>query len=221
MKTVKLILIICIGAIGLTASANEPVDSLTIRHIFSKLSEPSLDILPVSTRLDMLDYYDTDSIYRAKNSLGGYSELIKVTPGYLKLKISDASDLQIKILPSKKSGKIIMTIYTVGGDSRARDSELRFYNPALQELPGGKIIRLPKLKDFFSMPRGSLTSMKEIEQMVPFTTMEFNAEAKNSDLTAHLTVGEYINNDDYNIMKLFLKPGITYRWQGDKFKLEK
>ena len=197
------------------------VDSLTIRSVFSGLKEPSLDILPVSTRLDMLDYYESDSIYKAKNAMEGLSELVKVNPDYLKVRISDASDLQIKILPSKKYGKVVMTIYTVGGDDKAADSELRFYNTGLQRIDGRNIMKEPALKEFFSIPKGSLTSMKEIDGMIPFPTIEFGADGETDVLTARLTSGAYMNIDDYNIIKLFLKPEVRYVWDKDRFKIEK
>ena len=54
--------------------------------------------------------------------------------------------------------------------------------------------------------------------MVPFPTVEFTAFPGETSLKAVLTVGEYINQDDYNILKLFLKPDIRLEWNGRKFE---
>ncbi len=61
--------------------------------------------------------------------------------------------------------------------------------------------------------------MKEIREMVPFPTVEYSANAENNSISARLTVGEFMNLDDYNIVKLFLKPEITLEWKG-KYKVK-
>ena len=60
--------------------------------------------------------------------------------------------------------------------------------------------------------------MKEIEEMIPFPTMAFSASADSYNLTGRLTVEQYINQDDWNIAKLFVKPEITLHWKKDKYK---
>ena len=193
---------------------------LTARDIFAKMQTPALETLKRTTRLDMLDYWDADSIFKATNSLGGLSNLEKVTPGYLKVKISPVSTFEIKILPAKK-GEVVMTIYSVGGESQAIDSQVSFYDAAGNQLPTEKYFSTPELKDFFDIPKGSLTKMKEVKEMIPFPTIEYSANSETDNISARLTVGEFMNVDDYNIIKLFLKPEITLEWKGEKYKYKK
>lgn len=196
-------------------------DSLfTARNVFEKLHCGALEILPVSTRLDMMDYWDVDSVYKAFNAMEGLSWLENVTPDYLKVRITAVSSLEIKILPEKKE-KIVMTVYTVGDDVQAQDSQIKFYSQSLDELPTAKHLTMPQVKDFFEIPKGSATKMKEIEEMIPFPSIAFNANPDNDDIEARLTVEQYINQDDWNIAKLFVKPFITLEWQKDKFKIKK
>ena len=199
----------------------EKVDStFTAREVFSNIHTSALELLSKSTRLDMLDYWDVDSVYKASNVMEGLSWLEKVTPDYLKVQITPASSLEVKILPGKK-GKFAMTIYTVGDDVQAQDSEIKFYDENLMELPASKYIELPKVKDFFEIPKGSVTKMSEIEDMIPFPTVAYSANPENDDIEARLTVESYINQDDWNIAKLFVKPSLTLTWKKDKYKLEK
>lgn len=196
-------------------------DSLfTARKVFENLNASSLELLPTSTRLDMLDYWDVDSVYRASNAMAGLSWLENVTKDYLKVRITSVSTLEIKILPLKK-GHIAMTVYTVGDDAQAQDSEIKFYDEELQPLPTEKYFEMPPLKDFFEIPKGSATKMKEIEEMIPFPTMAFSASPKNDNIEARLTVEQYINQDDWNIARLFVKPHITLTWHKDKYKFQK
>ena len=207
--------------INMSDSRNTVSDSVfNSRKVFEKLQTSDLEILAPSTRLDMLDYWDVDSVFKASNAMEGLSWLEKVTPDYLKVRITSVSTLEIKILPLKK-GKIAMTVYTVGDDVQAQDSQVKFYDENLTELPTEKYLVMPQVKDFFEIPKGSMTKMKEIEQMIPFPTIAFSANPDNDDLEARLTVEQYINQDDWNIAKLFAKPFIKLEWNKEKFKISK
>lgn len=203
--------------------AVEKADSITpdltsARGVFERLQAPALDILGKSTRLDMLDYWDADSVYRAKNAMSGLSWLIDVAPDYLKVQLTPVSVFEIKILKDKDK-LLAMTVYTVGGNAQAADSQVDFYadDLTLSPLDTKKYFKAPELKAFFDIPKGSATTMKEIREMIPFPTVEYSANAKNNDISARLTVGEFMDVDDYNIVKLFLKPEVTLRWNG-KYK---
>ena len=206
---------------AVAAEKPEMADSVfTARYVFEKIKTSALEILPPSTRLDMLDYWDVDSIYKASNVMDGLSWLENLTHDFLKVRISSVSTLEIKILPEKK-GKLAMTVYTVGDDVQAQDSEIKFYDEYLNEVETSKHIEMPRVKDFFEIPKGSATKMKEIEEMIPFPTVAFTANPQNDELEARLTVEKYINQDDWNIAKLFVKPYVTLQWKKDKFKVEK
>jgi len=201
--------------------AGSPADvaatkELTARSVFEQLQSPALEILKRSTRLDMLDYWDADSVYRAQNAMSGMSWLIDVKPDYLNVQVTPVSTLEIKLLPEKK-GSVVMAIYTVGDKAQAADSRIDFYDSGLRHLDQKKYFKAPDLKAFFDIPKGSVTTMKEIREMIPFQTVEYSANGENNDISARLTVGEFMNVDDYNIVKLFLKPEITLRWNG-KYK---
>lgn len=201
------------------SAQEKPGDSaLTARNVFERLQTPSLELLKQTTRLDMLDYWDADSVYKAKNAMNGESWLETVTPDYLKLNITPVSTLEIKLLPAGKE-TVAMTIYTVGGEGQARDSMIEFYDLSLNPLDASLYFVEPDLKVFFDIPKGSATSMKEIREMIPFPTVEYSAAPGTDDLTGRLTVGAYMNVDDWNIARLFLRPEIVIPWKG-KYKLK-
>lgn len=202
-------------------SHDVPTDSIfSARKVFQEIQPSALEILPKQVRLDMLDYWDVDSIYKASNAMDGLSWLENVTPSYLKVRITAVSTLEIKILPDKK-GKVAMTLYTVGDDVQAQDTQVNFYDENFQELPTEKYFTMPEIKNFFDIPKGSATKMKEIQEMIPFPTMAFTASPDNNNLVGRLTVEQYINQDDWNIAKLFVKPSITLVWHKGKYKVEK
>ncbi|MDE5674051.1 MAG: DUF3256 family protein [Muribaculaceae bacterium] len=200
----------------LAAEGDDSKKEFEVRDLFVELQSPALEILKKTTRLDMLDYWDADSVYKATNAMEGLSWLESVTPGYLKVRVTPVSTLELKVLPVKK-GKVVMSVYTVGGESQAEDSQIDFYDENGSHLDTGKYFSAPDLSRFFDIPKGSLTSMKEIREMIPFPTVAYGASADSDSLSARLTVGEYMDVDNYNIIKLFLKPEISLEWKG-KYK---
>lgn len=207
-----------ISAIAPVSAQEKPGDStLTARSVFERLNVPALDVLSTSSRLDLLDYWDADSIYKVKNAIEGQSWLERIDPDYLRINISPVSTLDIKILPAK-GGDLVMTLYTVGGDGQARDTSVEFYDAAtLAPVDGSRYFKAPAMKTFFKIPKGSATTMKEIEEMIPFMTVEYTLTPGTDELTARLTAEEFINIDDRNIVRLFLLPEVKTPWKG-KYK---
>lgn len=213
-----LFLIVAMLSAAFGANAKEMPDTISARRAFIEIPATTLDLLSRSTRLDMLDFYDADSILTAVNERDGISKLDKVTPDYLSLDITSVSDIQFKILKDKKGNDILMTIYTVGESEGVRDSEISFFDASLNPLDAGKYITLPLLKDFVEIPKGSLTKLKEIEEMVPFYNIEYFASPGSDELIAEISVEDAMTLEDYKLVSLFLKPRITMVWDGKKFK---
>jgi len=224
-KSVKIerILILDVVALGgvFAASAKENAeapDTLSARDLFVNLPLKNLEILDKSTRLDMLDYYDADSIYQAENGMEGFSELVKVTPDYLEVKITPVTRLSILML-RKTKGPEALLLYTVGGKGQAEDTQLTFLGKDLQDLPRDKYIKYPELDDFFVYP--DKESKKMVEDAVPFPTVEFTADPATGNLTAKLTVGEFMDKEMYEKVRKIMKPSLTYFWKGKRYEKEK
>lgn len=223
MSVVALLLLVVTMPSMASAQTAEPEEQqtrdrriTTAREAFTYLDIPALDLLKRTTRLDMLDYLDADSVYKASNAMGGLSWIEKCTPDYIKVQLTPVSTLELKMLPTKKDGLVTMAVYTVGDESQSEDSQITFTDEKLHPLDASKFFKAPELKEFFDIPKGSLTSMKEIKEMIPFPTVAYSASPDSNDLTARLTVEKFMNLDDWNIVKLFLKPSISVKLKGLK-----
>lgn len=205
----------------LSAGTLSTSDTISARRAFVEMPADVLDLLNTSTRLDMLDYFDADSIWSAPNTMEGRSELKSVTPDFIEVRLTAVSTLQIKTLPLKKGGDVVATSYTIDSDGSSADSRLRFFDADMSLLPSNKFFKEPQLKNFFNIPRGSLTTMKEIEQIVTFPTVRYDLSADSTTLKATLTVGEYVDADNRKIIELFMVPTIEYEWDGKMFRLKK
>lgn len=196
----------------------EAADTLTAAGLFAEIPLDVLDMLSHSTRLDMLDYYAADSIYQAPNSMEGLSHLNKVTPDFLSVSITPVSTLELKILPAKNA-QIALAAYTIGDDTQARDTDLRFYDSTFSELPRDKYIKIAGLDDFFNYR--DKESKRLVEELIPFPTVRYQASPDGLGLTATLTVGQFMSADDYARIRPMMKPEVRYVWNGKKFVSDK
>lgn len=223
MKTKRVIAsLICLAAIlGASAKPAPPPaanDTLTAARVFADLPVSVLDMLDRSTRLDMLDYAAVDSVYAAPNLLEGYSRLTKLTPTYARVELTDVSTLQIKLLPSKKYGDVIMVLYTVGSPTQASDTGIQFFDPQFRELKLSDCFRRPEVKDFFDVPKDSGHTLKELEAMIPFPNFKIEASPDADTAEVTLSLGSTVDLDDLALLQTYLRPSLTYTWSGRQMK---
>lgn len=215
MATMAMAFTVIVPAYG----AKEAADTLTAGEVFANLPLKTLEILGKSTRLDMLDYYAADSIYKAPNGMEGLSELVKVTPKYLDVKITPVTQMQILMFAPKKKSPACAVLYTIGGDGQAPDTDVTFLDEEFSEMPREKYLQYPDIVDFFNIPDKDVK--ERIEELVPFPTIEFIPNQDTFELTAKLTVGEYMGKENFEYIKKYMKPELRYRWNGKKYELVK
>lgn len=212
------IITLLLALLPLFCQGKESRDTISARRAFVELPVIQLELLSPDSRLDMLDYFDNDSIYKANNNLHGTSYLTAVTPDYLNVQITPVSDIQVKVLTLGNGSQIVMTIYSTGLPGRDRDSEVAFYDTAMNQLPADKYFKTPALADFFDT-KGYKTQMKEIEGMLPFYNVSLQAYPDSDDLTARLSYQDILTVEDAAIVQLLLKPQLLLLWNGKKYSL--
>lgn len=224
MRNIKIIILLVAAALGVAAAPasagkiDASRDTVTAREAFLNLPLKNLEIISRSTRMDMLDYYDTDSIWKAPNSMEGLSYLTRVTPDYLYVQITPVSSLAIRILRGKKDD-IVMCVYTINADGHSADSQVSFLDSSMKELDAEKYFRNPELKDYFIFP--DKETRDRVLELIPFPTVEFTTGPESADLVGTLTVGEYMTVEDFDRIKTYLKPEIKLKWTGKKYELVK
>ncbi len=192
-------------------AAKVAADTLSIRDVFVSLQSEPVEILKKTTRLDMLDYWDADSVYKAVNAMDGLSWIEACTPEYMKVLLTPVSTLELRMLHRKKVSTVVASVYTVGSSTQAEDSEVRFYDDKLNELDSKEFFKTPELKDFFDIPKGAEITMKEIKDMIPFPTVAYSISPGEDFLTARLTVGKYMDVDNYKTISRYLRPEIRVK----------
>lgn len=193
---------------------------LTAADVFVNLPVDVLDLLRKTYRLDMVDYFKADSIYAAPNAMEGTSKLVALTETYAKVEITPVSTLEIRLLPMKKGGKRIMTIYSIGTEEGvAADSDIRFFDSDFKEIERKKVIKLPGIKDFFKFDKDQKEMYKKVDSIIPFPTMVIYASPDSDNVTFHLTSEGVTDIFEFDKFKDFLIPTLTYEWDGSKMQL--
>lgn len=216
IKTV-IILLMLVPSV-MVNGAKEARDTLTASEIFAELPISVLDMLSKSTRLDMLDFYSVDSIYQARNTMGGLSHLEQVTEDYLKVSLTSVSNLVIKVLPTK-SADIFVAAYTVGDASQACDTDIRFYDSSFKELSVDKYLEKADLEDFFKFPDNE--SRQKCMEAIPFSTIRYKLYPGDNSLMAELTINQVVNEDAIRLLEPYMRKELRYSWTGSRYKLLK
>lgn len=220
-KQIRILLTTAFVLVGLAGAWAGPAapDTISATRAFISLPQATCPVLDEDNRLSMVDYFRAGMDKHTVNTMKGESWLTALADNYAAAQLTEVSRMQLRILPRKKGGQMVVVAYTVANDDAdiASDSELFFFDARMDPVPAKKVIKLPVLETFFSIPRGSLTSMKEIRRMIPFFTIEYALSADSDLLTARITLAENIDRDDLKIISLFLHDTVTYSWNGSRF----
>lgn len=201
-----------------------PANAITAREAFVRLASPSLNLLTLDMRQDLLSYYDADTLRQVPNALAGLSQLTRpVTDSYLKVRITPVSTMTIKILPHKND-TIVATVYTIASPGQAADSQVSFYDSKMNKLSDDKYLKMAQIDEFIETPhnRQGRELKKELLSAIPYPTVEYTLTPESDDLTARLTVTDYLGAETMQQLKPYLRPELVYIWKNDrKFELRK
>jgi hypothetical protein len=196
-------------------------DTISAKRAFIEMPTEVLSILPKNVRLDMLDYLAIDSIYNATNILGGKSYIEKFDSTYMKLQITKASTLEIRILPLKNGSDVVAAIYTVGDSVTVADSRLYMFDASMKPLKASNYFKSPSLKDFIKLPSGASMSYSEVESMIPFLTMRYDFKLDTYDMSVAITSLSSLPLETVKAVQAYIVPTLEYEWNGKIFKLKK
>ncbi|MDE6271678.1 MAG: DUF3256 family protein [Muribaculaceae bacterium] len=221
------------GVIAASGETDAAPDSTSlVAQAFALIPDADLDILTKEMRKEMTIYMENDSVYRIRNIYSGQSWIDEMNQDYIRIHLTNVSNLQIKSLPYDKKGiNLIMTIYTISGDPETADSTIKFYNlvnpespdASLTELPIKNFFKLPNPKDFYDLKAGDLKSagrkmsMDDIMEEMPFHTIEYSISPKGSDLTGRLTISNYLTMEARKRLEPYMRPELHWAWDGKHF----
>lgn len=195
------------------------VDARTITDLFA--SEPGyiFPLLTRTARLDMVDYYTSGQHVALPNNLGGDSELVELDSAYLKVKTSGSKVLEMCMWTDGRKDTVIAVIETVM--TPLPDSRLTLWNAQWQPFYTDRLFKMPGIDDFIvkKMPRELRADLQDA-MIFPLIQLTFTGDRHRTIVATH-ALDRFLAPDEYKRFADYLKPSLTYRFNGNKVKLVK
>lgn len=209
MKRLLSILCLSLALLPLTGMAR------TISDFFA--SEPG-NIFPLLTRtsrLDMVDYYNSGKTVAIANNLEGESSLLQLDSAYLKVQTSKNRIVEMRMRTAGKD-TVITVIETVM--TPVPDSRLTQWNVHWQRFTSDKLFAMPGIDDFIirKMPHDLRADLQDA-MIFPLVQLTFKGEGHDIIEAAH-GLEQFLAKEEYQRYSSYLKPSISYRFNGLKIK---
>ena len=197
------------------ASWHEDTDSITEVDSVAEVSIESVsdfflfadefNTIEQSVRMDMLDYYASGMRKHMPTRLGGQAVIDSIAGDhYMKVSTSSVSETEVQMYVNNHGDKLFGVINRV--KMPATDSHISFSQTYALGSPSVSLIKEPKVR--------------EIESKIDFPLIDYHF-LPNGDVKARLTVGEFLSREDSAAVMPFVNSGITYHWDGKRFKIKK
>lgn len=209
MRHLLSILCLSLALLPLTGMAR------TISDFFA--SEPG-NIFPLLTRtsrLDMVDYYNSGKTVAIANNLEGESSLLQLDSAYLKVQTSKNRIVEMRMRTAGKD-TVITVIETVM--TPVPDSRLTQWNVHWQRFTNDKLFAMPGIDDFIirKMPHDLRADLQDA-MVFPLIQLTFKGEGHDIIEAAH-GLEKFLAKEEYQRYSSYLKPSISYRFNGLKIK---
>ncbi len=186
--------------------------AITASEAFTSAPNSVFPLLDNSTRMDMVDYFNSHMPTASQNKLSGKSRITALSDESLSFEMSSSSAYQIILLPDKEN-TIIALIETVA--TPAPDSNISFYdeNWKKSEKP---LLENPDLSTWLTAEGNNDKAM--VESLVPFMLSSMSYDPVTKTLTLTNNVKQFLGEDMYSMVANCLKPALTFKWNGKRFE---
>ena len=210
MRYIVIVFCCAFGQLGLCAQ------NVEIRDVFKQMPDTICRYLSTNNKLDMIDFLDSNMEAKVSNSFNGTTTLDVMTNDYLKVTLTPASLLEMRLLPYKPAGATvdgqIICMVTTYGDS-IKESVVNFYTTGWKEI---KRIKNPLSRDIIKQ----IVSSDSILSSIGMGVADFCAEARLSSVDNTMKVSfalpQYIEGD--KIVTKHMDVLKTLKWDGVSFK---
>lgn len=187
----------------------------TIADLFATEPGVVFPLLTRTNRLDMVDYYNSGQMVAVPNNLAGESRLLELDSTYLKVQTSGSRVVEMLI---RQVGKdtVITVIETVM--TPVPDSRLSQWNVHWQRYTSEKLFAMPGIDDFIVKKMSQeLRADLQAAMAFPLVQLTFTGEGHASIEATH-GLDRFLTREEYKRFSAYLKPSISYRFDGLKIK---
>lgn len=205
-----------ISIFTLIATISSMNAQLTAADAFASAPLPTFPLVDKTTRLDMIDYFNSGSSTASNNTLRGSSRITAISPMKVCVEMSASSTYQIAILPTK-GDSVIAVVETLR--LPAADSRITLYDRHWTPLDAKKQFTPPSLSDWLTDE--GRRNRGEVESIVPFLIVDYDYDPTTATLTLTNSLSEFVAEADRDAISRYLHPTLAYKWDGKKFASKK
>ena len=190
----------------------------TIADFFASEPGTIFPLLTRTCRLDLVDYYNNGQQVSLLNNLAGESSLLELDSAYLKVQTSGSRVVEMRMRTVGKD-TVITVIETVM--TPVPDSRLTQWNAHWQRYVSDKLFQTPVIDDFIvgKMPRELRADLQDA-MIFPLISLCFKGEDHDIIEASH-GLEQFLAPSEYKRFASYLKPSLTYRFNGLKIKRDK
>jgi len=198
-----------------TTTADDNDAPTARRNVASYFGDSRADtvftLLSTVNRLDMVDYFSSGMTNPVENKIGALARITALSDSTIVMQYTPSVTTSVSILPGKKP--LLMVIETFALPQK--DSRIRIFNTDWTET-GENITPYPLLDNWLT--DAGRKNRADVEYAIPFMLSTAYYNPSSQSLTFSSTVDTYFGDFKPDELK-YLKPSLTYRWTGKKFKL--
>lgn len=192
------------------------VQAQTVSGVFLQLPQRFLPELSLETKRDLIEFYRNGNLAVMPSVFGGKVTLEKLSADYLKLKTSERSHLQLKLLRKTDSTECLVLVQTATGilnDSRMQFMDLQFKPLNTIRLPG--ILK----EDFLNVSGMSVQEKEQCIQMLPNRlALEFFFQPDSDTLMVKSSLKSDLSLEFKHKMEPMIQDSILFEFANGAFK---
>lgn len=210
MKRVLLSILLSVFVWGVKAQKMDAV--------FTSMPDQYVPQLENAWRKDLIDLYSSGKEAKLKNTMNGFSTLMKLADDYLMLQVTDRSTVEMKLLPLVNDTYVVCMVTTVYGP--VPDSRIEFFTTDWKALEAADMYA-PVPAEWFIKEDADKNSIAFVEATarLDMDLRKYSLSPDNQTLTVEYTTPQYLTKTERKQLEPFLKdtPKV-YTWEKYQFK---
>lgn len=193
------------------------VNAQDVASFFISMPDGNIPQLEEAWRKDLVDLFRSGKTATLDNTMGGKSTLEKMTADYLLLQSTERSTLEIKLLPLINDTYLACVITTV--NAPVADSRVDFFTLEWKPVPASDLFT-SVMPEWFIKEDADRNSENFLDAMscLDMHLIKYQLNADDQTLTAIYTTPDYLNSQDREKVKPFLKENPkVYQWKSGRF----
>lgn len=193
---------------------HQTVARTPMRQWLMLMPDSVMPLLTKNDRLDFIDFYDAQMAAVVTNRMDGKSRMDVLTDDFVRINYTQASDVEMKLLPINDSTDVLCMVTTV--KAAVSDSRIAFFDAQWQPLSVASYLTEPSMEDFRSSLQNDSVEWAWSKVDIFFRTYALCAER--TELLSVFTATDYLSEDERAEVAPYVRQEpLLYRWINGKF----